>query len=105
MGPSLDPVLANIIMTELEKIIVKNLVQSKLIKFYIRYVDDTLVLVKKEHLSTVLNKLNSFVNNIQFTVDHFPDGIVHFLDLKVNGNQTDVYYKEAHTGQNTHFTS
>ena len=74
---------------------------SKLIKFYIRYVDDTLVMVKKEHLSTVLNKLNFFDSNIQVTVDHLPDAIVHFLDLKVNGNQTDVYYKETHTGQYT----
>ena len=39
------------------------------------------------------------------TVNHFAEGIVHFLDLKVNGNQTDVYYKETHTGQYTNFTS
>ena len=77
----------------------------KLTECYKRYVDNTLVMVKKEHLSTTLNKLNSFDSNIQFTIDHLPDGIVHFLDLKVNGNQTHVYYKETHTGKYTHFTS
>ena len=47
MGSPLGPVLANIIMTELEKIIVKDLVDKSLIKVYMRYVDDTLLLVRK----------------------------------------------------------
>ena len=47
MGSPLGPVLVNIIMTELEKIIVKDLVDKSLIKVYMRYVDDTLLLVRK----------------------------------------------------------
>ena len=43
MGASLGPFLANIILTELEKIVVRPLVDSGMLKFYIRYVDDTLV--------------------------------------------------------------
>ena len=39
MGSPLGPVLANIIMTELEKIIVKDLVDKSLTKAYMRYVD------------------------------------------------------------------
>ena len=46
MGAWLGPVLANIIMTELEKVIVDGLIESDKIKFYTRYVDDTLLLVK-----------------------------------------------------------
>ena len=41
MSSSLGPVLANII-TELERVIVEPLITSDKIKFYIRYVDDTL---------------------------------------------------------------
>ena len=41
-GASLGPVLANIIMTECEKIIIDNLVKERTIKFYVRYVDGTL---------------------------------------------------------------
>ena len=44
MGSSLGPVLANIIMTELERVIVEPLIRSGKTKFYIRYVDDTLLL-------------------------------------------------------------
>ena len=39
MGSPLGPVLANIIMTELEKIIVKDLVDKSLTKAHMRYVD------------------------------------------------------------------
>ena len=46
MGGLLGPVLANIIMTECEKIIVEKLMQEKVIMFYTRYVDDTLLVIK-----------------------------------------------------------
>ena len=57
MGSSLGPVLANIIMTELEKIVVSDLINSGLIKFYIRYVDDTLLLPKKMTLAISYSNL------------------------------------------------
>ena len=44
MGSPLAPVLANIIMTELESTIIKKLFDTRKIKFYCRYVDDTLIL-------------------------------------------------------------
>ena len=47
MGGSLGPVLANIIMTECEKAIVDKLIEDGIIKFYIRYVDDTLLVIKR----------------------------------------------------------
>ena len=45
MGSPLDPVFANIIMTKLEKIIVKDLVDKFLIEVHMSYDDDTLLLV------------------------------------------------------------
>ena len=42
MGSSLGPVLANIIMTELENVIVRNLLADGTVAFCARYVDDTL---------------------------------------------------------------
>ena len=41
MGASLGPVMANIIMTECEKLIVVNLVKEGTIKFYVLYVYGT----------------------------------------------------------------
>ena len=105
MGSSLGPVIANIFMTELEKFILDELINDNIVKFYIRYVDDTLLLIKTEDTDKILKKFNSFDKNIQFTVDKFLNGNVHFLDIKINRNKTDIYFKEAHTGQYTHFTS
>ena len=41
----MGPLLANIIMTELENAVIKPLVDDGKIKFYGRYVDNTLVLI------------------------------------------------------------
>ena len=38
---SLDPLLVNIIMTEMEKTIIKKFINDKILLFYGRYVDDT----------------------------------------------------------------
>ena len=105
MGSALGPVLANIILTEFEKTIVSNLIKSGTIKFYRRYVDDTLALIKPSDISTVLEKFNSFDKNLQFTVDTFSDGVIHFLDILISTENTDVYHKSTHTGQYINFTS
>ena len=108
MGSALGPVLANIIMTELEKLILPKLIESGIIKFYIRYVDDTLVLIKEDRIEEVLTAFNSFDRNLKFTVDEFDDGLVHFLDLNVNvakGGEIDVYSKPTNTGQYSHESS
>ena len=81
MGSSLGPILGNNIMTELEKIIVKDLVDKSLIKVSVWYVDDILLLVKEEDIKFIHKYLYSFDNNIKFTIDNFPDDNVHFFDI------------------------
>ena len=83
MGACLGPVLANIIMTELEKAVVDDLIQKGLIKFYARYVDDTLLLVKPEDTDEILRRFNKFHKNLKFTVDKFENCVPHFLDLEM----------------------
>ena len=53
MGFPLGPVLANIIMTESEKVIFKDLVGKSLIKVYMRYADDTFLLVKEKYINNI----------------------------------------------------
>jgi hypothetical protein len=55
MGLPLGPTLANIIMTEFEELIIKPLINSGTIKFYKRYVDDTLILTKPLDLTNILS--------------------------------------------------
>ena len=106
MGSALGPVLANIIFTEFEKVIVSKLIDSGIIKFYRRYVDDTLALIKISDIPEILDKFNGFDKNLKFTVDTFSDGTIHFLDILISNDNTDVYQKSTlHTGQYTNFSS
>ena len=67
--------------------------------------DDTLVLIKPCDIPLVLKKFNSFDKNLNFTVDKFEDGKVHFLDLEISESGIDVFRKTTHTGQYTNFHS
>ena len=55
-------------MTECEKVIVNQLFQNNFVNFYIRYVDDTLLVLRKKDTDIALNKFNSFNKNLKFTV-------------------------------------
>ena len=92
-------------MTEFECLIVSELIDDGTIKFYKRYVDDTLVLIKPSNIPAVLAKFNSFDPNLKFTVDKFSDDVIHFLDIKISVDGIDIYCKDTHTGQYTHFSS
>ena len=87
MKSSLGSVLANIITTELERLVVSRLIRSGCMKFYARYLEDTLLLVKPEDVdpkgSYILREFNEFHQNLEFTVDKFKDCIRHFLDLEI----------------------
>ena len=67
MRSPLGPVLAGIIMVELENSIVPKL--NSHLQFWKRYVDDTLTIVKEGSINHVLQQLNSFHPNIQFTFE------------------------------------
>ena len=105
MGASLGPVLANIIMTECEKLVLPKLISKGLVKFYVRYVDDTLLMVKKSEIDNILKSFNSFDKNMKFTVDEFKDVNPHFLDLEICTDGLKIFRKDTHTGQYTHIDS
>ena len=67
--------------------------------------DDTLVVIKKEHLQLVHNTLNSFDKNLKFTVVLFDDVVSHFLDIEIHPDGLSIDCKDTNTGQYTHFDS
>ena len=72
-GSPLGPLLANATMTELERVVINDLFNKEYLKFYIRYMDDTLVLTKNSDIRIVLQALTAFHKNLNFTVDTFED--------------------------------
>ena len=61
MGSSLWLVLANIIMTELEDVIIKPIIADGTVKFYSRFVDDTLLVMKAGNVSHEHKALNNLI--------------------------------------------
>ena len=86
-------------MTELDRVTLIPLIRSGKIKFYIRFVDDTLLLAKEYDIMFIFDKFSSFHENLKFTIDRFDDNNTHFLDITIDKNKTDLYYKPTHTGQ------
>ena len=95
MGASLGSILANIIMTECEEVIVYNLVKEGTIKSYVRYVDDTLLLVKRQDIDKVSKAFNGFHKNLKFTVDRFQNKTAHFFDLEICPNGLTIFRKNT----------
>ena len=98
MGGSPGPILANIIMTECEKAIVNQLIENNIVKFYIRYVDDTLLVLREKDIDIVLNRFNSFNKKLQFTVDTFENCVPYFLDIEICPNVLGMYHKNTQIG-------
>ena len=73
--------------------------------FYGHYVDDTLVVIKQEHLKLVHDALNNFDKNLNFTVDTFDDVVPHFLDIEIHPDGLSIYCKNTNTGQYTQYNS
>ena len=104
MGSWFVPVVANII-TELEEKVIKPLINDGTIKFYCRYVDDTLFVVKPQDVSHIHKLLNSFVKNLKFTVDLFENKVSHFLNLEMSLDRITIYWKDTNTGLYVNYTS
>ena len=98
MGPPLGPVLPNVIMTELEEKVIKKFVDDGTVKFYGRYVDDTLSVIKPKDTGRIHQALNKFDKNLRFTVDKFDYVVPHFLDLELRDDNIALYTKPTNTG-------
>ena len=99
MASPLDPVLANILMVELERNMVPIL--SNDILLWIRYVDNTICFIKLTSFNKVRGTLNSYYKNIRFIIEIETENKISFLDVLLIRNNslisTKVYHKIANT--------
>ena len=64
MGFPLGPVLAGILMVDLERILILEL--EKFMKPWKKYLDDTITYIKQDFITDVINILNKFHENTNF---------------------------------------
>jgi quinol monooxygenase YgiN len=106
MGSPLSGLIAEAVLHRLE--------QDAFSKYYpkvwIRYVDDTFVVIKREKLEEFMQTINSVFPDIQFTMEKELNNHLAFLDILItrqeNGClQTSVYRKTTDTMQILHYKS
>ena len=100
MGSPLGPFLANIFMTEQEIEMIPSLRND--LQNWKRVVDDTFAFVLPDKIEYIMNQLNSFDENIQFTFEMEEENKLAFLDVKIIRNTNDtinttVYRKPTNT--------
>lgn len=108
MGSPLGPVLANIFMVELERSLLPTLADVMLP--WRRYVDDTITWIKTDSVTLVLNKLNDFHENIDFTYElENENKTIAFLDVLIMYHNdiidTTIYRKSTNTDIFLHWDS
>lgn len=78
-------------------------------KTWLRYVDDTLIIINKEETDGFFRHINNIDNNIKFTEEESNNNTMPFLDCQVSIRNkkfyTKVYKKSTHTDQYLHFQS
>ncbi|HLX54906.1 MAG TPA: reverse transcriptase domain-containing protein, partial [Aquella sp.] len=107
MGNPLSAVLANIFMANIDDKI-NEYCPFKLL-FWLRYVDDVITAIHKDHVYAVLSFINLVHPNIKFTVETESNNTLAFLDLKVlhinNDLFTTVYRKPMSSNYLINFNS
>ena len=107
MGCPLGSVLAGIFMVELERSLVPKL--NNYIKFWKRFVDDTITFAKIEAIDHILTVLNSFDPNIQFTYETEKNSKLPFFDVmlcrKYNKLVCSAYRKSTNSDMNMNWQS
>ncbi|XP_018375985.1 PREDICTED: uncharacterized protein LOC108769469 [Trachymyrmex cornetzi] len=106
MGSPLSPVIADIVLQDLERKALDTL--GFYIPFYVRYVDDIAMGAPFDKTSKILEVFNSFHPRLQFTLE-IGGKRLNFLDITIiKNNQSlefDWYHKPTYSGRYLNFFS
>lgn len=89
MGSPLSPILAEIVMQDLEQLAIENLLVELL--FYFWYVDDIILTAPVENINKILNISNSYYERLQFTMEVDSERRLSFLDILIIEDQKFVF--------------
>ena len=81
MGSPLSPVVAQMVMENLEEKIISE--TSDCVKFIKRYIDDGILCVQKDKIKFIMNIFNNLRERIKFTYEKEINQKISFLDLEI----------------------
>ena len=107
MGSPVSLVVANLCMEEIKKTAINTTPVSP--KFWKRYVDDSICIIKSDAVASFHYSLNCIDQHISFIIEHESNGQLPFLDTLIsckNGKlMVDIYRRPTHTGRYLDFHS
>ena len=108
MGSPLSPILADLVMNDLEVERLSNL--NLTVPFYYRYVDDILLALPEGEVDRVLEVFNAKPYQIKFTMEKEIDKTITFLDVAITRNEQNKlsvnwYRKPTWSGRCLNFDS
>ena len=112
MGSPLSPIACNIFMEWLEEEAIATAPITCKPRFWKRYVDDVLEIIKQGQVENLTSHLNTIdpTKNIKFTHEPEQDGAIPFLDTLIirkpdGSTKLCIYRKKTHTNQYLQFNS
>ena len=108
MGSPVSPIVANLYMEDFEERALSSFPNPP--RFWGRYVDDTMTIIKTVHIESFSNHLNNINEHIKFTSELEESGQIPMLDCLMVRNEDNtlrfkVYRKSTHTDHYLQFDS
>ena len=102
MGSPVSPIVANLYMEYFELKAIESSPHKP--RLWYRYVDDTFVIINKQHINDFHSHINQVDENIKFTIEPQQEGKIPFLDIYIIVDEqqklkTKVFRKPTHTDQ------
>jgi len=94
MGSPLSPIIANIVMQDLEIRVLNTIGFTP--PFYFRYVDDIITACPFNLVDHVLNIFNSFNPRLQFTIEVENNKILSFLEITILSENNRLHFNWYH---------
>jgi len=107
MGSPLSPVIADIVMQDLEEDVLNSLDFN--IMTYYRYVDDIFLIAPQDKIDIIFERFNNQHDRIKFTIENERNRSLSFLDLLITIKNShimiDWYQKETFSGRTLSYLS
>ena len=111
MGSPLSGTLAELYLQKLEKLHIKHSLETGVLKYYSRYVDDIIIIFDTHNNQTdnIVKQFNSINKNLQFKPSIENNNCINFLDLStirtLHNLNLGIHRKETCTDTTIHSTS